>query len=235
MLGESANWPDRMLFSHWNKKVSVRTQRYRLDQTGKLYDMQKDPGQREDVAQQHPDVTARLKAAVNKWSDELLPNLTDDQRSFPVGHHDVAWTHLPARDGVPHGKIQRSSKHPNSTFFMNWVSSEDQVTWDVEVLTSGKYQVELYYACPETSIGTEFELEFNGQKLKGRVEQPNDVPLRGAEHDRITRTEGYIKDFKPMRLGVITLPAGRGELTLRAPTIKGAQAPEIRMLSLYRE
>ncbi|HJZ53688.1 MAG TPA: arylsulfatase, partial [Gemmataceae bacterium] len=34
LLGKAAQWPDRMIFSHWNGKVSVRTQRYRLDEAG---------------------------------------------------------------------------------------------------------------------------------------------------------------------------------------------------------
>ena len=47
---ERPNWPDRMIFSHWTGKVSVRTQQYRLDATGQLFDMKADPGQTTDVA-----------------------------------------------------------------------------------------------------------------------------------------------------------------------------------------
>src|SRR3954471_9765097 len=39
LLGTAQEWPDRMIFSHWNGNVSVRTQQYRLDATGRLYDM----------------------------------------------------------------------------------------------------------------------------------------------------------------------------------------------------
>ena len=41
LLGRDADadWPERMIFSHWNGKVSVRTQQYRLDAAGQLYDM----------------------------------------------------------------------------------------------------------------------------------------------------------------------------------------------------
>src|SRR5947208_76077 len=31
LLGKETAWPDRMIFSHWNGQVSVRTQQYRLD------------------------------------------------------------------------------------------------------------------------------------------------------------------------------------------------------------
>jgi arylsulfatase A-like enzyme len=52
--GKAQNWPERMLFSHQNGRVSVRTQQYRLDSAGKLYDMTADPGQDRDVSRENP-------------------------------------------------------------------------------------------------------------------------------------------------------------------------------------
>ena len=43
-----------------------------------------------------------------------------------------------------------------------------------------------------------------------------------------------MKHFKPMRMGVIELEKGRGELTLRALKIPGSQALEFRLLMLRR-
>ena len=53
-MGNAGAWPDRMIFSHWGGKVSVRTQRFRLDNAGGLFDMELDPGQDRDVAQRKP-------------------------------------------------------------------------------------------------------------------------------------------------------------------------------------
>ena len=64
LLGQARDWPDRMLFSHQNGRVSVRTQRYRLDAKGHLYDMVTDPGQDHDVSQEHPEIAAKLAEAV---------------------------------------------------------------------------------------------------------------------------------------------------------------------------
>src|SRR6185295_424581 len=50
LLGKPADtWPDRVIYSHWGGEVSVRNQRYRLDNTGHLYDMVEDPMQDQDV------------------------------------------------------------------------------------------------------------------------------------------------------------------------------------------
>ena len=61
-----------MIFSHWAGKTSVRTQQHRLDHRGRLYDMVADPGQKTDVAKQHPKIQAQLSAAVKKWNDEVV-------------------------------------------------------------------------------------------------------------------------------------------------------------------
>ena len=54
----------------------------------------------------------------------------------------------------------------------------------------------------------------------------------GAEHDRVPRNNSYVKDFKPMRVGTLRLPAGRGTLTLRALDIPGKQVMDVRMIVL---
>jgi arylsulfatase A-like enzyme len=232
LFGHATNWPDRMIFSHWNGKVSVRTQQYRLDHENQLFDMEADPGQKQDVSTQHPEVAAKLSAASAKWRKELLPGLGKAQRPFPVGYPDFPLTELPARDGVGHGHIERSAKFPNSSYFKNWTSTDDSMTWDVAVETPGKYDVSIYYACPKVDLGSTVELSLGDARLRGTVAEANDPPLIGAEHDRVPRKESYTKDFKPMRLGEIAIKSGRGQLTLRALTIPGHQVMEVQQLVL---
>jgi arylsulfatase A-like enzyme len=233
LLGKGADWPDRMIFSHWNGRVSVRTQQYRLDDTGKLYDMSADPGQTRDTAKQQSEVTARLSQAVAEWKKELLPNLKIDNRPFPVGYREFPITQLPARDGVPHGKIQRSARAPNCSFFTNWTSSEDRITWDINVANSGRYEVDVYYTCTKENVGATIELSFRDSRLPGKVTPAHDPPLRGAENDRVPRAgESFVKDFRPLRLGEITLSRGRGVLTLRALEVPGKQVMDVRAVVL---
>ncbi len=235
LSGEAGSIPNRMIFSHWSKRVSVRTQHYRLDHRGKLYDMVADPEQARDVTSKHPEVAQELQTYVDRWKAEMLPGLRDDDRPFPIGHPDFPWTQLPARDGVPHGNIQRSAKAPNCSYFTNWKSTDDKITWPVEVLAGGNFEVQMYYACPESDLGAEVELSLGGSKLQARVTEANDPPARGDENDRVSRrTESLVKDFRPMSLGTIKLAPGRGELTLRATRIAGESAPEMRLLMFRR-
>ena len=231
LVGTGGEWPDRMIFTLANRnRVTVRTQQYRLGPDGQLFDMAVDPEQRSNIAAQKPELAAKLRQAASAWGDEMFPLVGPDDRPYPVGHHKT--TMLPARDGVNHGKIERSSRHPNDSFFTNWTSTADSITWDVEVGRAADYSVEIYYTCPAADVGSSIEVSFLGASVKGKVSQPNDPPLAGKESDRVERTESYVKDFKPLRLGNISLKRGRGLLTLKATDIPGKQVADLRHLVL---
>jgi hypothetical protein len=221
-----------MIFSHQKGRVSVRTQRYRLDHTGKLFDMEADPGQDRDISGQHPEVTARLAEAVARWKEDVLPKSKDD-RPFPVGH-TAGPTVLPARDGVPHGGIRRSANAPNCSFFTSWRNAgEDKITWDIEVAKTGDYEAAVYYTCARENIGSTVELRFQDSRIEGKVVEPHDPPLVGAEFDRVPRRgESYVKDFRPLRLGTVFLRKGRGELALSARDVPGQAVMDVRAVML---
>jgi len=223
------NWPDRMIFSHWNNQVSVRSQQYLLDAAGKLYDMQADPGQTRDVSAQLPEIHSRMTSALATWRADH-PRGVDD-RPYPIGYRESPLAQLPARDGVPHGGVQRSAKAPNCSYFTNWTKPEDSITWDIEVHTPGTYVVEVQYTCPAADVGSEIEVSFGDQSFTAKITEPHDPPARGNENDRVTREgESLVKDFRRLRLGEFTLPAARGPLKLRALSIPGQQVMEVRGL-----
>jgi len=230
----AAAWPERMIFSHWNGKVSVRTQRFRLDPDGRLFDMIADPGQRKDVSADHPETIRELMDAVAEWRKSVLEGFGKDERPFVIAHPAVPWTHIPARDGTAHGNIERSSVHPNCSYFRNWTSVDDSITWEVEIGAGGKYGVEIWYACPEGDVGSTIELSLGKSRLAGTLTEAHDPPLVGRGNDRVPRTESYVKDFRPMKLGVMELEKGSGTLTLRATGIPGRQAMEFRQITLRR-
>jgi arylsulfatase A-like enzyme len=231
LRGTASDWPDRMIFSHQNGRVSVRTQQYRLDDRGALFDMVADPGQTTNIAKRQPEVAARLSKAVAKWREEVLPK-GRDERPFPVGYRRFPMTPLPARDGVPHGGIRRSAGAPNCSYFVNWTSPEDRMTWDIEVHTAGQYDVAVYYTCPPADAGSTVELSFNGSTVQGKVAPAWDPPLIDDE-DRVPRKgESIMKEFRPLQFGTMHLDQGRGLLTLWAPTVVGRQVMDVRLITL---
>jgi arylsulfatase A-like enzyme len=225
-------WPDRMIFSMWNRRISVRTQQYRLDPDGKLFDMVADPGQKQDIAAAQPEVAAQLRKAVSTWSAELLPKVGPDERPYPVGH--AKFTYLPARDGTASGGIQRSTRAPNSSYFTNWKSTDDRIQWDVEVAETGVFEAVLHHTAP--AAGSVLELSFQGARVEKAIDQAHTPPLYGMKEDRTPERgqESYAKDFRPLSLGLIRLQAGRGPLTLRATKVEGTEVADVRYLTLTR-
>lgn len=234
LLEDDPEWNNRILINNWRDKISARNQRYRLGNDGNLYDINRDPGQRRDVSEERPNIKKRLQAAIDRFEKNAMEGYGEDDRPFVIAHPDYKYTQIPARDGVGHGAILRSNRYPNCSYFLNWVNEKDTITWDAEVGASGKYKVEIEYACPEADVGSSIELSFNGASLKGKVTEAHDPPARGGENDRHPRQESYVKDFKTMELGVIELEKGEGQLTLSALDMPGSQVMEFRLIMLTR-
>jgi arylsulfatase A-like enzyme len=232
LTGSVSEWPERMIFNAWRGRVSLRTQQYRLDHQGKLFDMLADPGQKVDVSKEHPELLDRYKKAVAEWKEETQSPVK--VRPFTVGHLGAQVTYLPARDGKSHGSIKRSSRHPNCSFFTNWTSKDDSITWNIEVLTAGSYQAQVYYTCKKENVGAALELSFNRNKTGAKITEVHDPPLEGEAENRVFGTESYVKDFKPTSLGILKMPSGRGVLTLRATDIPGDEAVDVRYVVLTR-
>lgn len=233
LTATGTTWPERTLVNLWNGRLSLRTQQYRLDSTGGLFDMVADPEQRTDVSKGRPQVAAKLRDEAAKWRQELLGGIGPDTRPFTVGY--AAMTPLPARDGVPHGNVKRSDTAPNCSYFTNWTSQDDRITWNVEVGAAGRYEALVYYTCPAADVGSTVELSLGEARVQAKVAEAHDPPQYGAEHDRVPRRgESFMKDFRPLKLGTIDLAAGRGPLTLRALSVPGKQVMEVRYVVLTR-
>ncbi|MBM4040562.1 MAG: arylsulfatase [Planctomycetes bacterium] len=94
-----AAWPDRYLVTHvgrWargkaaeSKRAlcSIRQGNHIMVCRGgpwELYDLKADPGEKNDIAAQHPDVVKRLEATYDKWWDEVLPCLENEDAVGPA-------------------------------------------------------------------------------------------------------------------------------------------------------
>jgi arylsulfatase A-like enzyme len=104
---EDGLWPDRILVTDsqrvkdpikW-KQSAVMTSRWRLVNGTELYDIQADPGQQQNVAAEHPEVIARLRAFYEDWWAELEPTF---QQATPIhlGHPAENPTTLTCHDWI---------------------------------------------------------------------------------------------------------------------------------------
>ena len=66
-----------------NVNFAVRTERFRLVGTNRLFDIDADPGQTSNVFKDHPDITERLLGAYYQWWDEMQPFLVNEDVPLP--------------------------------------------------------------------------------------------------------------------------------------------------------
>ena len=227
---------DRIIINSWKGKISARNQQYRLDHTGRLYDISNDPKQDRDIVKEQPAIAQQLRQAVSDFKTDALSDYTttNEGRPFVICHKDYRWTQVPARDGTPHGNIIRSNKFPNCSYFLNWTSTEDKITWPAQVQHSGRYRVYLHYTCKKENIGCRVQLSFNDSTISQKIVESHDPPVVGAKEDRFVRVESYIKYFREIDLGIMELDAGAGELSLTIPEIPGDEGIEFRLLMFER-
>jgi arylsulfatase A-like enzyme len=232
LLRTDTKWEPRSLFGVKKKQVSVRTQQFRLDDKGQLFDIQTDRGQTTDVADRHPGLVAQLLRQAELHRKAMQADFdANADRPFTVGYGTS--TTLPARDGIEHGTIKRSSRAPNNSFFTNWTRREDFITWDIDVGANGDYEAIVYYTCADGDQGATLQLSLEGgDSVAAEVVEVFDPPLYDKSKERVTESHYFVKDFKPLRLGRLHLEAGRGTLRLGAIDIKGKHAIDVHSLEL---
>lgn len=234
LTGQRKDVDDRVLFSIKKNQVSVRQGNYRLDDQGRLFNIPQDPGQLRDLSAAHPDLTEELIALADRHLQSMLlefKKYTD--RPFTVGYSQS--TVLPARDGVAHGSISRSSKAPNNSFFENWSDLTGSITWEIEVPRAGVFDASLFYTCRQSDVGSRLRLEVQQHDaevddrsvLDFSVREWFDPPLYDKAKERVKESHYFVKDFKPLQMGRITLPEGRSTIRLRALEMCGSELVDV--------
>ncbi|WP_350285008.1 arylsulfatase [uncultured Croceitalea sp.] len=226
-------WNDRYIFSHWNGNVSLRNQQYMLDKDNQLYDLIEDPGQHNPIKQPSDSLRSELINAKSTWTNTVLTELDRNRKEFfPVGYEGNTITQLPARDGIPHGMIKRSNRWPNASYFTNWTSESDSISWNCNILTKGKYKATAYYTCTESAVGSVLSLNQGKNEVKATILEPHDPPFDGVAFDRFPRQESFEKDFKALEMGLLSLDEGLHSIALKASVINGPQFIDFRLLVL---
>ena len=124
---------------------AAMTGRWRLIDGAELYDLDADPGQERDVAGEHPDVVARLRAAYEAWWSEVsgpaaeyVRIVVGDDRENPALLTSFDWR----PDGGPPN--QDVIREPPESYFWG-----DNGFWALTVAHTGRYAIRLRERPPE--------------------------------------------------------------------------------------
>lgn len=173
LKGDADNWPDRTLFVHsqrvqsprkW-RKAAVMTDRWRLVNKNKLYDMRSDRDQNNNVADQHPQVVDRLQNAYDQWWDSLKPRFDEFVR-ITIGSKHENPARITGHDWHPvHGGVPWSQGAVKNMKMANgW--------WAIRVAQAGRYRFTLRHQ----PMSAAKEIQADKAKLKvGNVERTRPV------------------------------------------------------------
>jgi arylsulfatase A-like enzyme len=137
-------WPERTLVVHsqrvdhpekW-RKSAVMTEQYRLVDGQELYDIQADPGQKNDIAAANEAVVARLREEYEKWWKHVSPRF-GEYSDIPLGAAEAPVQHLCCHDWHP-----GDPSTPWNQSGQAGVSGNPLVNgwWAVKVARAGRYQ-----------------------------------------------------------------------------------------------
>ena len=142
LRGEGTDWPDRVIVTDsqrveypikW-RQSSVMTDRWRLVNGTELYDIGADGEQRKDIAGEHADVVADLRAHYERWWETVSVKFDDDP-AIVLGSDAEAVSVLTGHDW--HGEqCPWSHGHIRRGLVCNGY-------WVVDVAEEGDYDVEL--------------------------------------------------------------------------------------------
>jgi arylsulfatase A-like enzyme len=138
----STDWPDRTLFVHsqriehpekW-RQSAVMTERWRLINGKELYDIEVDPGQKNDIADKHPEVVQRLRQCYDDWWADISERF-DEYCQIIIGSDQENPSRLMSHDW----------HSPNPAWSQGAVRSGSEANgfWAVEVAREGTYEFAL--------------------------------------------------------------------------------------------
>ena len=121
---KNVDWPDRFVITDsqrvrdpikW-KTSSVMSERFRLINGKELYDIDQDPGQKNDIAADHPEQVQRMRAFYEEWWAELEPTFARTTEIY-LGHPEHPVVSLTGHDW-----IQKSGPPWNQRHIRNGVA-----------------------------------------------------------------------------------------------------------------
>jgi arylsulfatase A len=214
---------------------SIRNDRYRLTiANGEilLYDMQIDPSQKTDIAENFPKIKNKLTKEYRKWENEMVSQYqlqTTIEEGFP-GERNIT---LPVQDAILSGEVKYSSIHPNQSHTENWVQNGDSVYWTLNMKNAGNYTVELQYGCPETDTGSQFLFHSNTGSFIFKIDKPFNSKIL-PNRDYVPRTESVERTWDWLPIGNISLMAGEEQLVLKLQNKKNTEAAFIKAIWLTK-
>lgn len=151
------------------------------DSRRELYNLNSDPGETTNLAEQELQHVGDLAARFSVWRrsvDAQLMKPNPFYRPNPQQMDGIVSLH--ARTADIHGSMLRFQSPPHLDSLGHWGKQQDWVSFEFELTKTGKFDVELLYCCPKKDAGSKVDVSIGGQKLTQLVQVTGDQKFEPA-------------------------------------------------------
>lgn len=213
------DWPDRILVTDsqrvkdpikW-RASAVMTSQWRLIDGKELYEIKADPGQKRNVASEHPDVFTRLKNFYESWWTELEPTFSNATAIY-LGHPAENPARLTSHDWITTGSTPWNQSHIRGAM----TGEGNTGFWNVLVYEAGDYEIRLRRWPQEADAAIDAALKA-GEDVPG-VKAYRATPGKAIAAQQASLRIGEIQLEKAVRPGDkevvfdVTLTAGKTKM-----------------------
>lgn len=227
-LSGKQSLPSRNLYWHYphysaegaTPFAAIRAGNWRLiefaeDERVELYDLEHDPHEQNDLANQDPERVNQLLDQLHAWQTAVGAQLTTPNPDWD-GVLPLAKIHpaadgsilLHCRDAQVHGKLLRYEPQPHKTVIGYWMNVDDWASWNFQVTKPGTFRVQLMQGCGKDCGGNDVELLVGTQVLKIKVEET------GGFQTFVTRDIGQLKFDRPGRYTLEVRPRNKTNVAI---------------------
>ena len=200
----------------WKLLCMVGAQGTPTESQWRLFDLENDPGEKDNLARSYPKEVRRLRAEFVRWFEDVTQGIDYAPVPIPVGHPDqpsveispswATWTGDHIRyvfDGYDWDTIE------------GWKSAGERAAWRLNVQRSGKYQLQLTYGCRPLDAGGRVRVRIGKQTIEHQVE----ATATGDQFDTFTA-------------GMIELEKGNAELAVEVVSAPGSELMRLNKIIL---
>lgn len=189
LVDENPTWENRILFMDTQreqdlvkyKNYVVMDERWRLINGDRLYDVNVDLAQKNNIIDQHPEVAARLMEGYERWWASLLADRVDERVSYiHVGSPQENPTRISAHD--MYLGVMKSIWHQFNALSANPASGY----WPLHFLESGEYNITLCRFPRESGLAINALVEAEAPSV--RIERP----APASEKDDFVTAQMYV-------------------------------------------
>jgi len=224
LRGEAVKWPERLLFEVTGRggkdgtsiakfPGTVRSDTHRWVHDNKqemLFDLRSDPGEKNNIAAQQPEIAARLGKTYDAWFAEATAATQGKVQRFPITLGEG--TELLA----PFATLEGGAKFFGMGWDNDWAvfpTDTAAVVWSLEVPEAGDYELTVLHTASEP--GGKIHAIVGGRTVETALVAVHDPP-QIPRPDLVPRWEVPDKAFAPLPLGILPVPAGTQPFKVKA-------------------